>query len=293
MAQKFKQHYFKSFDGTEIGYQTAGSGETPFVLCNGLGGSMIAWSPLYDALWSEYSFVTWDYRGLFSSSVPKDLNSLTIPDHVLDLEALLKHLKIKKALFGGWSMGVQVALEYYRQHAKQFKALFLINGTYGYPFHTALNSPLSKYLIPKVNDLLKKHVGKIQNSIQPIAEYVIDLDGFVETAAKMGLVHKNLDSTIFKEVAQSMMATNLTVYHHILEHLSEHDASDVLPQIKCPTLIMASTNDKMTPHSTAEKMAEIIPHAQLFQINKGSHYSLLEFPELITRRLAAFLAEVK
>lgn len=292
MSKWFKQEHFTSFDGTRIGYQTAGSGPTPLILCNGLGGTMIAWKPFFDAFKKDYTLITWDYRGLFESDIPQNLDTLSIPHHVMDLKALLDHLNLKKVILGGWSMGVQVALEFHRNHSKQIKGLILINGTSGMPFDTALNSPLSKYIIPIVNDLLKKHVGKVQPALQPLTNTILDRDEFLNAIQKLGLIHRNLNTEIFKDVAQGMMNTNLTIYHHIMEYLSKHDATDQLEKIKAPTLIVTGTKDLMTPHSTAEKMAHLIKKSQLFQVNEGSHYCLIEFPELIITRVRAFLNEL-
>ncbi|OVE82343.1 hypothetical protein BVY03_01130 [bacterium K02(2017)] len=291
MPIKVKQKHLKSFDGTKIGYQVIGNGKIPFVLCNGLGGTSHTWSPLYENLSKKFTFITWDYRGIFTSEAPQDLSHLTIEHHCKDLEMVLKKEKITKAIFGGWSMGVQVCLEYYRKHAKNFKGLFLINGTYGYVLKTALNSPLTKYILPSINQLIIKMMPTLQPKLQPLAKNVINSKDFLSIISKLGLVHKNFDSEIFTQLAHEMMDTNLTAYHSIMDCIIGHDASDVLPQIKVPTLIISSTKDIITPSHTAEYMAEQIPKAELFIVNEGSHYSLLEFPEIITKRVQQFLNE--
>lgn len=291
MPYPIKQKYFKTYDGTKIGYQVVGKGKDVIVLCNGLGGSMIAWSPIYNKFGDRFKFIAWDYRGLFTSEPPTDLEHITIEHHSRDLEELLKVENINKAVFGGWSMGVQVALEYFRNHANQYRGIFLINGTSGTPYNTALNSSLTKYIVPNLNALLKKAMPKLQPHIQPLAEMVINSKDFIKIVSKLGMIHENLDSELFKEVAHGMMKTDLTMFHHILDHLNDHDASDVLAKIKVPTLIIAGTKDIMTPSKVAVKMAEKIKKAELFIVNNGSHYSLLEFPDIITKRLEQFLYE--
>lgn len=291
MSYPIKQKYFKSFDGTKIGYQVVGKGKIPFILCNGLGGTMVAWSPIYNTFGDKFKFIAWDYRGLFTSSSPENIDNILIEHHAQDLEELLKQEKITKAIFGGWSMGVQVCLEFYRKHSKKYRGIFLINGTAGYPYNTALNSSLTKYIVPNINMLLKKAMPKIQPRIQPLAKLVINSKDFIKIMAKLGMIHENLDSDLFKQVAHEMIKTDLTMFHHILDHINDHDASDVLPKIKVPTLIIAGTKDIMTPSKVAEEMAEKIPHAELLILNHGSHYSLLEFPDIITKRLEQYLKE--
>ncbi|MBF0107114.1 MAG: alpha/beta hydrolase [Deltaproteobacteria bacterium] len=291
MKTPVQQKYYKTFDGTKIGYQVIGTGKTPFILCNGLGGSSVGWSPIYNKLGRKFKFITWDYRGLFTSDKPKDMNRLSVEDHCRDLQWLLKKEKISKAIFGGWSMGVQVCLDYYRKNAKQYRGIFLINGTYGYVLETALNSKLTRHIVPAVNQLLIKALPRIQPTLQPLASYVINSRDFINIVEKLGMIHKNLDSEIFKEVAHAMMQTDLSTYVKLLDRLSEHSAADVLEKIKVPTLIVSATRDVMTPSWVAEDMAKKIPGAELLIVNNGSHYSLLEFPEIIVTRLEQFLKE--
>lgn len=284
-----RQKKVKSYDGTSIGYQVIGDGDRVIVLCNGLGGSAIAWKPLYDSFGDRYKFISWDYRGLFRSDPPQDEAKLTIQDHTADLDAVLKKEGVREALIAGWSMGVQVCLEYYRQNAAVFAGIFLLNGTYGYPFDTALNNPLSRYILPKVNELAQKIVPAVQPTLKPIANRLIDWKGFIGLISKLGLVHENLDSEIFQEVAREMMSADLEMYHKIMKHLAEHDAEGVLATIKVPTLIIAGDDDMITPVRVAEKMAADISKAELFIVPCGTHYSLLEFPEILTLRVEKFL----
>lgn len=252
---------------------------------------MFAWEPIYKYFGDQFKFISWDYRGLFTSEKPANQKDLSIVHHAKDLECLLKHEKIKKTILGGWSMGVQVCLEFYRSHSRQCRGLYLINGTSGNPYDTALNTPIAKYIVPTINQLLKSIMPHVQPTIRPIAKMAIKSDDFIKIISKLGLVHENLNPTIFKKIASEIINTDLAVLHEILDQMAEHDASDVLEKIKVPTLIMAGTHDKMTPSHTAETMAKKIDHAELFIINHSSHYSLLEFPDRITKRLEQFLKE--
>lgn len=291
MGHKLKQKKVKSFDGTVIGYQTAGRGKKTIILCNGLGGSVVAWKPFYEAFGDSCRFVSWDYRGLFHSAVPKDKERLTVADHAMDLSAIVKKEGIKRALVAGWSMGVQVCLEYYFKNPKIFAGMFLLNGTCGNPFQTALNNPLSKYILPQVNELAHRIVPMVQGRLAPIANRLIDWKGFITLVARLGLVHKNLNPEIFQEVAHEMVSADLKIYHRIMRHLSRHSACLLLSRVRVPVLIVAGDEDILTPKSVAEKMAESIPGAELFIVPHGTHYSLLEFPDMINLRVGKFLGE--
>ena len=65
----------RSFDGTEIAYHVVGQGD-PVLLCNGLGGSWMAWSHQVRYFQSHRRFISWDYRGLYRSGAPADETAL-------------------------------------------------------------------------------------------------------------------------------------------------------------------------------------------------------------------------
>lgn len=131
----------------------------------------------------------------------------------------------------------------------------------------------------------------MQPKLRPIAKLVIDSNEFIKIVAKLGMINKNLDSTIFKQVAKDMIKTDLSLYSELLNRLNQHDASQVLGQIRKPTLIMAGTKDIMTPSKMAINMSKSIKNSELFVLNNASHYSILEFPEMINSRIAQFLEE--
>lgn len=282
---------FTSFDNTQIGYHMTGSGKKAFILCNGLGGPFATWSPVYKKFNKHFKFISWDYRGLYTSERPEKADDVAISHHTKDLNELLKTAHIKKAIFCGWSMGVQVCLEFYKNHPEKFDGMILVNGTCGSPYATALNSSLTKYVLPLLNGLIKKAIPVLQPHLQPLAEAVIDTNEFIKIITRLGLSHENLDSKLFKTVAHQMIKTDLFMFHNILGHLSEHNACDVLSKINVPTLIVAGGRDIMTPCKVAENMAQSIPASELFVVDQASHYSLLEFPHIITKRMAQFLSE--
>ena len=94
-----------SFDGTPIAYQVCGEGPA-VVLANGLGGTFTTYRHQYALLAGGYRVISWDYRGLFRSGRPPQLESTAIATQVKDLELILELEGVERALFIGWSMGV-------------------------------------------------------------------------------------------------------------------------------------------------------------------------------------------
>lgn len=282
---------FKSFDGTSIGYQVIGQGKKTIILCNGLGGTSSAWSSLYERLDKQYRFITWDYRGLFRSDPPNNPNHLDIAAHAQDLQYLIEKEKLQRVTIAGWSMGVQVALEYCRTNPKILEALILMSGTSGQPFKTAMNLPLSRYILPLINEWAHKVMPALQPTFKPLAQRVMAWEGFLKLMSRLGLVHHHLSPQTFSKVTKDLMSTDLSYYHAILQHLGRHNASDVLASIKIPTLIISGTHDIITPIRVAQDMANQCPRSELFIVPGGTHYTLLEFPKEVSLRISHFLSE--
>lgn len=278
---------FPASDGTLLAAHRAGKGEMPVVLANGLGGTFVAWHPILSHFTDVCRFYSWDYRGLYRSEAPADRGSLTVECAVDDQLALMEHFELDQVLLGGWSMGVQVALEFYRRHPERVKGFILLNGTYGQLFSTAFKSRLSTHFLPPAIRVLQQIAPFTGAVIKSFADWPYT----VPLASLLGLVDSRLDRSTFRDVAREFGHLDLDLYFESLLRLSEHDASDVLPNVEVPTLIVAGERDLMTPPEVTSKMLREMPRAELFVVPRGSHYCLLEYPDLVARRVERFFSE--
>jgi len=283
---EYKSKFLNSFDGTRIGYQTAGKGR-PVVLANGLGGRIAAYHRLIEHFKDRCKFICWDYRGLYDSAIPEDPTQLAIEDHARDLNEILKKERIRKAILVGWSMGSQVILEFYRNHAPKVDGFVVINGTYGTPFETAFNRKISRYLIPLA---LSYAITKIDH-IEPIIHWAAGKRFVLPLLKTIGMVGKTTDKEVFVKVAGDFVRLDLNIYIDIFKNLGSHTAEYLLHKIDVPTLIVSGDRDFFTPLVTARCLADKIPKSELFIIPKGTHYAAIEFPGLLNKRLDKFFKE--
>ncbi|HEU5367000.1 MAG TPA: alpha/beta hydrolase, partial [Ktedonobacterales bacterium] len=70
------------------------------------------------------------------------------------------------------------------------------------------------------------------------------------------------------------------------------DSTDLLPQIHCPTLVLAGEEDGIVPPADAAFMAERLPDARLVTIRRAAHLANMEQPEAFNRALINFLEEM-
>ena len=72
--------------------------------------------------------------------------------------------------------------------------------------------------------------------------------------------------------------------------LTREDYRPLLPQIRCPTLVVVGEADAITPLPMAEEMARGIPGARLEVVKESGHLTTLERPAETTALLQAWLA---
>ncbi len=76
----------------------------------------------------------------------------------------------------------------------------------------------------------------------------------------------------------------------IVRLMNRPDSTGLLPGIHCPTLVVASDEDVVTPADQARAMQRGIPGAELAMIHGAGHLSNLEQPGDFNQALHRFLA---
>jgi pimeloyl-ACP methyl ester carboxylesterase len=270
---------FRAGDGTRLAWYEAGRSDGPTLLfLSGLGGGFGIWRPFVERFAARCRLVGWDYRGLYRSGTPASGEALSMEHHVGDLLALLDHARIEAPILVGWSMGVQLALELHRHHAEIPRALIGVHGTSGRPLETAFDSPWSARIAPTAFALL----GRVERNFATLGPPLVDTPGvargFTLLCRSLGLMAREID-------------VDFAVYARTFAHMFDHDATDLLPAIATPTLIVAGGRDPLTPAHTARQMVRCMPRAELALVDDATHFGLLERPAVITEHAARFLRE--
>ncbi|HWN27265.1 MAG TPA: alpha/beta fold hydrolase [Actinomycetospora sp.] len=122
-----------SRDGTWIRtWDNEGAGY-PVVISNGMGAPPSAWPLLADPDCGVHA-VSWYHRGLDASQRPADLDRITVEDHAADLEAVMDAAGMERAVLVGWSLGVNVAFAFARDHPERVAGILAVGGRAGDPF---------------------------------------------------------------------------------------------------------------------------------------------------------------
>jgi pimeloyl-ACP methyl ester carboxylesterase len=265
------------------------AGAPVVVLANGLGGPHLAFRALVDDLGDRYRFVTWDYRGLYGSTRPADEGpgAYAVHRHVDDLAAVLRAFEVEHASFLGWSMGVQVALEAYAAMPDVVANLVLLNGTFGRPLHTATPLAFLGPLVPRAVALAERMHG-------PIGQLTRRASTARHTGRmlkRLGLIGEALDDAELAELVRAFGELDMRVFLRNLAALGEHDASRILPRVSVPTLVITGDRDRMTPRGLSQQMVRRIPSAEILVVRGGTHYTAVEYPELVNLRIERFFRD--
>jgi pimeloyl-ACP methyl ester carboxylesterase len=282
----------KSFDGTEIAYHATRppfKGAPAIVLANGLGGPYLAWRGQLEYFADRYRLVTWDYRGLYASRrPPRDApDDYAVEKHVRDLQAILAAEGIESASLVGWSMGVQVVLEAFRSVPGLARSLVLLNGTYGRPLDTLSPLPGAKAVLPSL-----VRAARLAHGIATqMTRRATGQPESVTWLKRMGLIGPTLDDEVFAELVHAFQQLDMEMYFRNLHAIGEHDAEDMLETIDVPTLVITGDRDAFTSPDLARRMTRRIAGAEIVIVRGGTHYTAVEFPEIVNLRIERFYRE--
>ena len=121
-----------SLNGIDVYYEDTGSG-FPVVLTHGFSDSAALWNYNVPVLVEAgYRVVTWDMLGHFRTSAPESFQRYTQDAVVDDLRALVDHLGIERAVFGGHSLGGYTSMRFWEKYPGYVAALILSGTGPGY-----------------------------------------------------------------------------------------------------------------------------------------------------------------
>lgn len=275
--------YLTSFDGTRLRYSVHGAGPHTLVLSPGLATPPCSYDRIVDRFADEITIVTWDQRGTYRSDWPESgFRGMRVEDNAADCLAIVDQLGLEQFLLGGWSMGVQISLEFQHRFRSRVQGLLLMNGGFGDVMkHTAL--PLSGFVAPGLARTLSRFGGVVG----PVFRAGLPRHGTVRALRRLGLIADNEDA--FLEVLSQWSQLDFRRYFGMIRVLGRHSAETYLRDVAVPTVITAGTNDIMTPIATARHMAREIPDAELVVARGGTHYTPIEFPHLINQAVSRLL----
>jgi pimeloyl-ACP methyl ester carboxylesterase len=273
-------------DGALLAAYQGGAQDRPvLVLANGLGGPVSAFRHQLSHFEDRYRILTWDYRGLYGSRSSEPPERVDIPAQAEDLEDLLAAAGVERAIFMGWSMGVQVVLELCVRRPDLASALILVNGTFRRPF-AALRLPGSGLILPGLVERAREHHGVGERLVRLLSRSRLA----AEWVRRLRLVSPTLSTDELLDLAREFETLDLEVYLRTLAELHRHDVTHGLDGVDAPTLVVTGSRDPLFSPRVARDLAGRLRRAELFVVPKATHYAPVEFPAILNHRIDRFLS---
>lgn len=252
---------YKKVNNININYEQRGSGDL-VVLLHGWGSNITLFSNLIDLLSKKYTVVAMDMPGFGKSDEPP--SAWCVDDYVQFVIDFLADYNAEKIILLGHSFGGRVIIKMCSRNDLSFKIdkVILVDSAGILPPKTNKKSLRTRYY-----KFGKKFLStKLMQKLAPNA-----LEKFRK---KMGSADYAAASPLMRQV--------------LVKTVNE-DLEPLLPNIKCPTLLVWGVNDTATPISDGEKMERLISGSGLVKLENAGHYSFLEQQFTFNRVMCSFL----
>jgi pimeloyl-ACP methyl ester carboxylesterase len=187
----------------------------------------------------------------------------TIADYASVIDGFLNALQLERAVIAGHSMGGATAIEVGLRHAHRVAGLVLV----------ATGARLR--VLP---DILHGTLNAFEDTVR-----------FICATAYSSQVSPQL----VRQGEREMLKVAPQTVHDDFAACDAFDAMHELDQLRCPTLVICGTEDRLTPPKYAAFLAQTIPGAELKLIPGAGHMVIIEKPELVAAAIADAVARWK
>jgi 3-oxoadipate enol-lactonase len=241
----------------------------PIVMSHALGLNLHMWDDLAAALAPTHEVMRYDHRGHGGSATPAGPYSMD--DLVDDAARLIREWGRGPVVWLGLSMGGMVGQGLAIRHPELLRGLVLANTASQYP--------------PASQAVWAERMAKVEaGGLQAVADMVMERyfhAGF-RTAQPQAVA----------SARQTLLRTQAAGYVAACHAVAGVNWLDRLPQVKCPTLIIAGALDVGAPVALSEAMAQRIPGARLVVFDEASHLSVAEQPARFMQAVRDFLGRL-
>lgn len=252
---------YKNVNGININYDEKGEGELIVVL-HGWGSNITLHANMIELFSKNYKVVAMDMPGFGKSDEPP--TAWCVDDYVQFVVDFLADYKNKKIIFLGHSFGGRVTIKMCNRNDLPFTV------------DKAILVDSAGIMPPKTN---KK---SWRTRFYKLGKWFLSTKIMQKTAP-------DALENFRKKMGSADYAAASPLMRQVLVKTVNEDLEPLLPNIKCPTLLVWGVNDTATPLSDGEKMEKAIPDAGLVKLENAGHYSFLEQQFMFNRVMCSFL----
>src|SRR5215210_7484463 len=263
MSQPAQQIRFcTSRDGTRIAYATCGAGP-PLVWTPSwthhlkLDWDSPVWRPWISLLARRHTLVRYDWRGCGLSD--REHVEFSFEKFVEDLEAVIEAAGLEQFALFGVSAGAATGMTYAERHPDRVSALVLYssyvrNGLAGSPTPQAVEETQARRKVLALG-------------------WPDDTPAYGRFFTSLHMPDASAEQ--FQSFADLMRrTTSLANALALLQVFSRIDVGEIVPNVRCPTLVLHSRGDAVIGFENGRSVAGVIPGAQFVPLESRNHVLL-------------------
>jgi pimeloyl-ACP methyl ester carboxylesterase len=267
--------YARTDDRVRIYYEEHGRG-TPLVLAYGIGGNADLWDVNREALAARHRLVLWEPRGHARSDSPEDPARYSFARWVLDLRAVLDHLRIRRAHVGGLSLGAGIATRFALRYPARVRSLLVTNSS------SAAGLPLTvENLVMRVRSI----EVTLTKGMDAMAEFAMAANPNLAERLKIEPSAKDEFYAYYRRLTPIGYANSLRALL-AMDHITAE-----LSRIRVPTLLIGGDRDPSL--GPMKVMRRKIRGSKLVVLSPASHFANRDQPDTWNRAALDFLARVE
>jgi 3-oxoadipate enol-lactonase len=256
-------------NGVVLRYDLQGRGANTLVLIHEMGGTIETFDGVLPELVKSRRVLRYDTRGAGLSE--KVRGTLSIDTMVADLAALLDALGIDgKVALAGVAVGAAIAIRFAARHLERTAALIALGPATGMPPE-------------RLAATLAGADRAERDGMRPGME-----DGLAKTYPD----ELRRDRGRFQSLRGQRMGNDPASYAAVYRMLAQLDMTDDFARVRCPTVVVAGTLDRLRPPAGAEAVARAIPGAK-FQTLTTGHFMAAQTPDIVAAAMTKFLSEAE
>ena len=259
MTMKQRIRMCTAHDGVRLAYASSGSGPPLVKVGNWLTHleyelQSPVWGYLIEALSQDHQLLRYDQRGTGLSDW--NVDRCDFEDQLSDLESVIDAVGLKRFPLLCISQGAPVGVAYAVRHPERVSHLVL-HGGYARGKRRRSDNPLAVEEAEAMLALIELGWGRNDPSWRQFFTTQFIPDGTRE------------QHDWFNELQR--ISTSPANAMRMLRNYWEVDITPLLPQVRCPTLVLHATGDLRVPFAEARILAGGIPGARLVPLASANH----------------------
>lgn len=245
-------------NGYEMAWLARGSGTPVVVLVHGTTTDYRWWAPQMDALAQRYRPVAVSLRHYYPERWDGKGETLSMSQHVADLEAFIRALGTTPVHLVGWSRGGQVALQVAERQPSLLRSLVLVDPA---PVFSMLPSAA------EASAAVEKRRSFVRAAIEHLERGEIDagLERFVDGTSVTG-AWKSLPEPVKQTVRD-----NAWSIRSLPEDAAQPIRCDRLRAIGAPVLLVNGERSPVEYKAMADAVQRCVPRSERVEVPNAAH----------------------